>query len=215
MDSNGAASARVACPESAVPVPGAYLLAGEVQSVLPTPLFLEASVEGGFIAAPPVPHTWEPGMRLALRGPLGHGFSIPQGVRRLALAAFGETASRLLPLAEQALRHEVAVALFTELSVPDLPSAVEVNPLGSLTDGLAWADFLALDLPLESLAELGDCLGLTRQPRLSCPGQALLWTPMPCGGMAECGVCAVQAGRSWELACKDGPVFNLEELITR
>jgi len=154
-------------------------------------------------------------MRLELRGPLGRGFSIPQGVRRLALAAFGETASRLLPLTEQALRQEVAVALFTELSVPDLPSAVEINPLGSLTDALTWADFLALDLPLERLAELGDFLGLTHQLHVPCSGQALLWTPMPCGGIAECGVCAVQAGRSWKLACKDGLVFNLEELITR
>jgi len=198
-----------------VPVPGAYLLASEELSVLPIPLFLEANAEGGFIAAPPVPHIWEPGMCLDLRGPLGHGFSIPQGVHHLGLAAYGETTSRLYPLIEQALRQSAAVALFSEAPVTGLPSAVEISPLSSLPEALTWADFLALDLPLERLAELGDSLGLTEQRRLSCPGQALLWTPMPCGGMADCGVCAVQAGRNWKLACKDGPVFNLEDLVTR
>ncbi len=215
MDSNGAASAWIACPAMAVPVPGAYLLGSDERDVLPMPLFLEASAEGGFIAAPTLPRSWEPGLSLDLRGPLGRGFNLPQGLSRLGLAVFGETASRLLPLIEQALRRGAAVSLFTDLPVVDLPSAVEINPLGSLPDGLAWADFLALDLPLERLAELGDSLGLTGQRRLSCPGQALLWTPMPCGGLADCGVCAVQIGRSWKLACKDGPVFNLEELVTR
>lgn len=215
MDSNGAASAWIACPARAVPVPGAYLLGSGEWDVLPVPLFLEASAEGGFIAAPPLPRSWEPGLSLDLRGPLGRGFNLPQGLSRLGLAAFGETASRLLPLIEQALRRGAAVSLFTDLPVVDLPSAVEINPLGSLPDGLAWADFLALDMPLPRLAELDGSLGLTGQRRLPCPGQALLLAAMPCGGLADCGVCAVQIGRSWKLACKDGPVFNLEELVTR
>ena len=42
--------------------------------------------------------------------------------------------------------------------------------------------------------------------------QALIVTPMPCGGIAECGVCAVTVRRGWKMACKDGPVFDLKEL---
>jgi hypothetical protein len=215
MDNHGAASAWIVCPESAVPVAGAYLLGSEERDVLPMPLFLEAGAEGGFIAAPPLPRSWEPGQGLDLRGPLGRGFNLPQGLSRLGLAAFGKTASRLFPLIEQALRRGAAVSLFTDLLVPALPSAVEVNPLSSLPDGLAWADFLALDLPLPGLAELDGSLGLAGLRQLSCPGQALLLTPMPCGGTAECGVCAVLIGRSLKLACKDGPVFDLEELVSR
>lgn len=213
MEMAGAASAWIACPESAVPVAGAYVLASEEQAVLPTALFLEASAGGGFIAAPPIPRTWEPGMRLDMRGPLGHGFHLPEEARHVCLATIGETASRLLPLAEQALHRAAAVALFTDIAIANLSSAIEVNPLSALPDALSWADFLALDLPLERLPELSDRLGFTRQARLPCPGQALLWAPMPCGGMADCGVCAVQAGRNWKLICKDGPVFDLEVLI--
>lgn len=215
IDSKGAASAWIACSESAVPVAGAYVLGSEERDVLPVPLFLEASVAEGFIAAPPLPRSWEPGLSLDLRGPLGRGFNMPQGLSRLGLAAFGDTASRLLPLIEQGLRRGAAVALFTDIPVTDLPSAVEVSPLASLPDALAWADFLALDLPLERLAELDGSLGLTGQRQLLCVGQVLLMAPMPCGGRAECGVCAVQIGRNWKLVCKDGPVFNLEELLTR
>ena len=36
---------------------------------------------------------------------------------------------------------------------------------------------------------------------------------MPCGGAAECGICAVPFGRGWKLACKDGPVFELNPLL--
>jgi hypothetical protein len=215
MDNHGAASAWIVCPESAVPVAGAYLLGSEERDVLPVPLFLEASAEGGFIAAPPLPRGWEPGLRLDLRGPLGRGFNLPQGLNRLGVAAFGETTSRLYPLIEQALRRGAAVSLFTDLPVADLPSAVEVNPLSSLPEGLAWADFLALDLPLPKLAELDGRLGLAGSRRLACPGQALLSAPMPCGGMADCGVCAAHIGRIWKLVCKDGPVFDLKELVTQ
>jgi len=36
--------------------------------------------------------------------------------------------------------------------------------------------------------------------------------PMPCGGLGDCGLCAVDLKRGWKLACKDGPVFDLNEL---
>jgi hypothetical protein len=43
--------------------------------------------------------------------------------------------------------------------------------------------------------------------------QVLVVTPAPCGGLAECGVCAVTTRRGWKMACKDGPVFSLNEFI--
>jgi len=77
-----------------------------------------------------------------------------------------------------------------------------------LPDLLAWADFLALDLPLEALADLGKHL----PDVLPCPAQALIYTPMPCACLARCGACAVPTRRRWKLACEDGPVFDLREL---
>jgi NAD(P)H-flavin reductase len=47
---------------------------------------------------------------------------------------------------------------------------------------------------------------------LACRAEALVLTAMPCGGMAECGVCAVKTAAGWQSACKDGPVFDFASL---
>jgi len=124
---------------------------------------------------------------------------------------------RLLPLARQALALGLEVALLCEansidLAVQDIPPALEINPLSSSTSILAWADYLALDLTTEGLAQIRQKLGLPPEARLSCPIQALIMTPMPCTGAAECWMCAVKTRHGWQLACKDGPVFDLNDL---
>jgi len=217
-------AAWIDCPPAAIPAAGQYTLAyapGDPLAALVTPLFrggVASRVEagkGGFLAAPLLNPAWAPGMSLVLRGPLGRGFSL--GGQRLALAALGDTVARLLPLAGEALQRGDAVTLFTNAPLPAIPASIEISPLGSLPEALAWADCLALDLPLEALAGLRASLGLPKGDRLALPAQALVFTPMPCGGLAECGACAVPANRSqgnrrYLLACKDGPVFKLDEL---
>ena len=215
INQGGKASAWVDCPPGAIPSPGQYLMAispDETESPLGTPLFLAGSLERGFLAAPPVPPAWNPGVPLELRGPLGEGFRLPSGLRRLSCAAFGDTASRLLPLATEALGGGSDVALFSDAPLPRLPATLEVHPLGALRETLDWPDLLALDLPGELLPGLRQVLGLDRYASLPCPVQALVWVPMPCAGIGECGACAVPGRREWKLACIDGPVFNLEEL---
>ncbi|HEX9030029.1 MAG TPA: hypothetical protein VF823_12700 [Anaerolineales bacterium] len=234
----GLAAARVRCPAAAVPSAGQYLLAWrseDQEAALAVPLFLEEGTPDGFLAAPPIPPTWLPGSRLVLRGPLGRGFRLPEGSARVALAAWGETISRLLPLLTQALQGGAAVTLFTDCPLPVLPAALEISPLRDLPAALPWADFLALDLPTRSLPDLPAALGLRPEAGLPgaglpgaglpqaglpgsglpCPAQALLLGPMPCAGMAECGACAVPSRRGWKLACKDGPVFDWKELTIR
>ncbi len=208
----GGRAAWIACPPAAIPAPGQYLHAwaeGEDASPRGTALFAAEIAAQGFLAAPPVPETWEPGTRLELRGPLGRGFSLPPACRRLALAILGETPSRLLPLLTQALAQGAEAALFSDLPLPRLPAQVEARPLDALGEALSWADFLACDLPLEALPALPARLGLAQGQSLPCPAQALLFTPMPCAGLAQCGVCAAPLRRGWKLVCEDGPVFNL------
>jgi hypothetical protein len=214
IDHQGNTGARIVCPPAAVPAPGQYLLGRATvddEAVLAVPLFLARPTEGGFLAAPCVPVTWNPGTVLELRGILGNGFKPPKSLSRLALAAFGETPARLLALAQSALEQNLDVALFTNSTVPLLPTSVEIQPVSALPGALTWADFLALDLPGDLLPRLRSLLGVSAAS-LPCPAQALVLTPMPCGALAECGVCAVPARRGWKLACKDGPVFDLEEL---
>ena len=81
---NGLTGGRVLCPQNLIPGPGQYLLAhdriparrgpGRADDPLPAPVFNAGSIPGGFLAAPPIPPTWQPGTTLSLRGPLGRGF---------------------------------------------------------------------------------------------------------------------------------------------
>lgn len=216
LDHWGQAGAWIACPGAAVPAPGQYLLAHAIddrEATLGTALFTAGRDGDGFLAAPPVPPVWEPGARLELRGPIGRSLRLPDHMRRLALLALGETPARLLPLAELALdRSETTVALFTDASLPWLPAALEVQPVQNVPEALAWADFLAVDIPLISLTGLRHVLRLGAGERLACPGEILIETPIPCGGLADCGACAVPNRGGWKLACKDGPVFDINEV---
>ncbi len=212
-------SARIACPATAVPAPGRYALAWALEdrdAPLAAPLFTALALEDGFIAAPPIPTAWEPGMALALRGPLGRGFEPPAGLRRLALAAFGPGLARLGPLMDAALDQGGEVALFTDAPLPALPPAVEANPLAALPDALTWADFLAVEIPLAHLEKLSAHLGLDANARdLPCLAQALVVTAMPCAGVGACGACSLETRHGWKLACEDGPVFPLADLLNR
>jgi Iron-sulfur cluster binding domain of dihydroorotate dehydrogenase B len=218
LDPSGRRQAWIGCPPAAIPAPGQYSLAcataepDEQGEILHSPLFPGEIAIDGFLTASPVPLSWEPGTSLELHGPLGHGFHQPENAQSIALAAFGDTPARLLPLVRPALDSNRAVALFSDGALPLLPPALEAHPLSNLAEALPWADFIAVDLPGESLADLRRRLGLPLAARLQCPAQALIITPMPCGGVADCGACAVSARRGWKLACKDGPVFDLETL---
>jgi NAD(P)H-flavin reductase len=115
----------------------------------------------------------------------------------------------------QALEQDATVTLFCDPQPsPDIlrriPSVVEIAPLASLADNLSWPDYLAVDLHRESLPQLDQLL-----PEGSLPfeAQALVHTPMPCHGVGECGVCAVETQHGTKLACADGPVFDLEEVL--
>ena len=219
--------AWIDCPAAAVPAPGQYLLANntaEADAPLATMLFPTAYDNAGFLAVPLLPNAnnltacstaWMPGADLKLRGPLGQGFALPHSTRRLALIDLGGGALRLLPLVGAGLVNGADVALFSEAPPLLLPSSVEINPLRSLGEGLGWADFIAVDVSLDQVENLAELLCLPAGQHLPCPGQALVAAPMPCGGAAECGACAVLVRRRWKLTCTDGPVFDLRDLVGR
>lgn len=215
LEGSGLRGATLACPQALLPAPGQYWLAHApaLDEPLPIALFAAKITPDGIHIAPPLPGGWVAGMQIAVRGPLGKGFRLPELARRVALVALDETPHRLLPLMELGLRQGAAVTLYASLIPRSLPDAVEVLPLDLAPEARAWADFLALDLPLSALERVPAWLGLKPFEPLGCPAQALIHTPMPCGGAAECGVCAVPFGRGWKLACKDGPVFDLKPLI--
>ena len=208
---DGCRYGHLTCAEKLVPAPGQYLLASDgSESVLPVPVFYTDSAPNGFIG--PVPDTWTPGDTLYLRGPLGRGFSLPASARKVGLVAFDGPFSRLRGLIQPALRQNASVVLITGWEAGGLPDEVEVQPVSALGDIFEWADYIAGDLQREDLPKWRQKLG-ERIPRPAWPeAQILIQTAMPCGGIAECGVCALRTEDDWKLICKEGPVFDLREI---
>lgn len=223
---------RLSCASSLIPSPGQYLLAGDGSDAsLPVPLFHTDSAPDGFVhstastlvhrttstlvAAAPVPDSWSPGLVLTLRGPLGRGFALPLSARKVGLVAFDDKRSgpaRLRGLIQPALQQEAAVVLVCSSTPDSLPDDVEVQPLSALPEIVEWADYLAFDVRREKLHQLRERLGKLNQLAAGKAAQALIRTPVPCGGVADCGVCAVNLKSDWKLACKEGPVFDWNEV---
>jgi NAD(P)H-flavin reductase len=175
-------------------------------------LFPSHFSNGALSIAAPLPPHWKLGMDLWLRGPLGKGFAMPAIARRVALAGMDGAPARLLPLAYQALAQRAAVALYTADVPAGLPAEVEILPLELLPEAPQWADFLAVDIAQSELPHLRSRLGLAPYQHLVCTAQVLVVAPMPCCGLAECGVCAVRTRDKWAAACADGPVFDFQQL---
>jgi hypothetical protein len=181
---------RLLCPHSLIPAPGQYLLAQgpASDSPLPAPVFNAGSIPGGFLAAPPVPQTWQPGTTLSLRGPLGRGFSLPISARRVALVVLGETPARLRPLLTASLEQSAALVLVSDLDLPDLPPEVEIQPVSALAEVAQWADYLAIDIVRESLPGCVRRWGLAnkpspRSPALTSPVGPGMRRPFRLGGL--------------------------------
>lgn len=197
---------RISCPPKMIPAPGQYLLAShDPGAPLPIPIFYTDLASGGFIAAAAVPADWSPGLALHLRGPLGRGFTLPVSARRVGLVALDGSPAYLQGLIRPALEQGAAVVLVCDSLVAALPDEVEAQPLALLDEIIEWADYLAFGVGRENLSS---------RPPLAAgkAAQILVRTPVPCGGLAECGVCAVTTRNSWKMACKDGPVFDWREL---
>lgn len=209
---NGHRHARISCPANLIPSPGQYLVSGTASSLdlLPVSLFPAESTPSGFTAV--VPDDWLPGQEIFLRGPLGRGFTLPLLARKVALVSFDDSPSRLRGLIQPALKQGAAIVLVCETDDDTLSDEVEVQPLSAVDEVLAWADYAAFDVLRESLPRLRESLGGAKQLSVKCEAQVLVRTPVPCGGIADCGVCAVVTKSNWKLTCKDGPVFDLKEL---
>ncbi len=203
----------IPCPPEHVPAPGQYLLAqgeGEADALLAVPLFPTdfLAPKGTLWCAPDTPSTWLPGVRLHLRGPLGRGINLPPHFRHLVLLALDNHPWRLMPLVAKALTRDAEVVLFAD-HLPSglrLPAGVESLPLVAASEALhTWADAWAADLPLDRLEALNELLYAPDDRPPAAPGEVLVALPMPCGGLADCGVCTVSLSGETYLACKEGP----------
>jgi NAD(P)H-flavin reductase len=204
---------HILCPPNLVPAPGQYLLAGDGSDApLPVPLFYTDSALQGFIAMAPISEVWSPGLELHLRGPLGRGFILPLSARKVGLIAFEDSTAPLRGLIKLALKQGAAVVLVCASTPENLPDDVEVQPMSASGDVVGWADYLAFHIARENLKQMREQLKNADRLAAGKEIQILVHTPVPCGGVAECGVCAVTLKSGWKLACTEGPVFHWSEL---
>jgi hypothetical protein len=201
-------AARLLCEPGLIPAPGQYALTqtADADSPLPHPVFSAGRAAGGFFVAAPLPAAWSPGTTLQVRAPLGNGFQLPVHARRVLLVSLLPSAGALLSLLEVASSQQAEITLISDTPPNHLPASIEILPRAALAEAAHWADYAALSLTRDDLPNLPEALWQVTH------AQALVHTPMPCGALAECGVCAIPLRRgAWELACKK-PVIELADL---
>ena len=204
---------RIACPPNLIPAPGQYLLASDASdSPLPVPLFYTDSAAESFLTALPEAVSWRPGQELYLRGPLGRGFEIPASAQKIALVAFDDSLTRLRGLIKPALKQNASIVAINDFPAGSLPDEVEVQPMRELAHVIQWADYIAWDVARENLFQLKEMLERSKQLPIKSEAQILIRTAVPCGGVGDCGVCAVTLKSGWKMACKEGPVFDWNEM---
>lgn len=207
----GGLAAWIECPEEATPTPGQYLqcrLVEHNEEPLSHVVFPMEFEENRILTASPVPTSWNPGSRLLVRGPLGKGFQLPTAGNRLAAIALDESVERLYPLLKRALKTGWAVTVCSPPPFPYLPAEIEIIPLNMVEDIISWSDYLVMDIHLKQLDYVRSLLNRGTLPQ----GQALVYSPIPCAGLADCGICAFTNGKMTLFSCKDGPVFVLNQL---
>ena len=124
----------------------------------------------------------------------------------------------MIPCAAETFAHgcleqNASVVLVSELDLPELPPEVEIQPISSLAEVAHWADYVAIDVPRENLPGLREMLGFEEQAKVPFEAQAACSHAYALWRDGDCGVCAVTVRRGWRMACKDGPVFDLKELL--
>lgn len=169
------------------------------------------------------------GEQISIFGPLGRPCPVKPGAQNLLLVAGGMGIAALVAFIDEAVAAGQAVTLLygartaSRLYPLDmLPREVEValstddgtlGHHGRVTDlmagHMAWADHIVLCGPTPMLATAAEVVRGSESRR---PAQGLLESPMACG-TGVCYGCAIKTTKGMRLTCKDGPRFELREVV--
>ena len=167
------------------------------------------------------------GDNIDLLGPLGNGYLVHPTSHHLLLVAGGIGIAPLVFLSQQALNHRHSVTLLLGASTATqlyprhlLPPEVELiittedgtaGKKGMITDTLpdfaGWADQIFACGPASMYRNMA-----TRNQQLLKPVQISLEVRMGCG-LGVCYGCTLKTKRGLKQVCKDGPVFNLDDIL--
>jgi dihydroorotate dehydrogenase electron transfer subunit len=178
---------------------------------------------------------WTRGHPVDIIGPLGRGYTLPEGTETVIIVAGGLGIASLFGLVESILqsgqRLEVRVYIGAR-SEKDILMRPELEGMGALVkvtteDGSTGRKGMvthSVESEAPELAERGNTVVYACGPlkmlatiaktmhRVSLPCQVSLETRMACG-MGSCLGCAVRTrDRGYQMVCKEGPVFDAMEI---
>ncbi len=169
------------------------------------------------------------GEKLDLLGPLGNGFSVQPASKKLLLASGGIGIAPLVFLAQKALRDGRFIKLILGARTKDclyprelLPEGIETlittedgsdGEKGKVTDALPgyvdWADQIYACGPLAMYQSIQK---QRKKWKGKPPVQVSLEVRIGCG-IGACFGCSIKTKNGMKRVCRDGPVFNLDEVI--
>jgi hypothetical protein len=214
----GQLAADITCSGGMAVIPGQYLSINIPDQISTIPdICFPLRINDQLLQVSPVPNDWRPGQQVEVRGPYGHGFSVPQISKKVCLVCWDRHPNRMMDLLQKIIRDHKEVILVWDafqqaVDSLSIPEDVEIMGLPNLEDALRWADFVGMDCPVNLLSQVAIHKSTLISGLLTCPIQILVSTQMPCLGIAECGICSITVRKGYKLTCKDGPVFNLDEL---
>jgi dihydroorotate dehydrogenase electron transfer subunit len=171
----------------------------------------------------------QPGEKIDLLGPVGNGFSIYPKSRNLLMVAGGMGIAPFCFLAQEALKKNCTVKLVAGAKTACqicpreyLPTGIEV--IAATEDGTAgekglvtailpkyseWADQVFACGPVPMYRAMAGQYDAVFKDK---PFQVSLEVRMGCG-MGFCYACTINTRQGLKQACKDGPVFNMEDVV--
>ncbi len=168
--------------------------------------------------------------------PVGNGFALDASTRRLLLIGDEGYLAPLIALAHEATQRQIAVTLSAVQTADGRPQTAAVGGqpsadslfewLGTLlpldvefqlasdipNDLLRWPDQICAAGSLAMYAQLRERITQVMPVVPSGFAQVIVAPPMACG-FGACLACAVETTHGMRLACVDGPVFDLTELV--
>lgn len=166
------------------------------------------------------------GDTIEIFGPLGNGFTIKPSARNLLLVAGGMGIAPLFFLAQEASSRMYQVTLLYGTAVRNrYPIPPEIRTIAATEDGTIGYKGMVTDLipdyiettdqifacgPMamyQDMVERSEQLGINKKPV-----QISLETRMACG-LGVCFGCTVRTKFGLKQACKDGPVFELSNIV--
>jgi dihydroorotate dehydrogenase electron transfer subunit len=169
------------------------------------------------------------GEKISLLGPLGNGFSIETKSHRLLLIAGGMGIAPLSYLAQEALKRDIEMKLLVGARTVSQICPEQLLPEGiaiftATEDGTGgepgmitslipqharWADQVFICGPLPMFKTIVNNYVSCFEAK---PVQVSLEIRMGCG-LGFCYACTIKTRRGLKQVCKDGPVFNLDDVV--